>query len=139
MFRTLIIFLIIPHLLIAEEIVVVGDESFREQNLTKKEIQAIFLDKKSFINGEEILVMNYEFDHPLRRCFEKTILEKTPRSLERYWRRAYYKGKRPPKVLKSLEMLLSFLKRIQPSIGYLAVSELDENNVTILYKEECQK
>jgi hypothetical protein len=123
----------------AQEIVIVADKNFSEQNLTKKQIQAIFLDKKRFMQGEQILVMNYEFDYPLRRCFEKTILEKTPRALEKYWRRAYYKGKRPPKVVKSLNMLLSFLKKVQPSIGYLDVNELEDKNVSILYTEECLK
>jgi len=133
-----ILFFMISYLLIAEEIVVVADKNFQEQNLTKKQIQAIFLDKKHLIKGEQVLVMNYEFDHPLRKCFEKTILEKSPRALEKYWRRAYYKGKHPPKVVKSPKMLLSFFEKVQPSIGYIDASEIKDKNVSILYREECR-
>ena len=139
MFRAFLILLTISNLLIAQEIVIVADENFAEQNLTKKQIQAIFLDKKRFMQGEQILVMNYEFDHPLRKCFEKTILEKTQRALEEYWRRAYYKGKRPPKVLKSVAMLLSFFERVQPSIGYMDANESKKRNMKVLYREKCKK
>lgn len=133
-----ILFFMISYLLIAEEIVVVADKNFQEQNLTKKQIQAIFLDKKHLIKGEQVLVMNYEFDYPLRKCFEKTILEKSPRALERYWRRAYYKGKHPPKIVSSVEMLFLYLDSVHPSIGYVDGNSMVGKEVIVLYRVECE-
>jgi hypothetical protein len=129
-------------MVMAQEIVVVGDKNFPEENLTKEEIKAIFLDKKRFIEGEKVLAMNYTYNHPLRLCFEKSVLEKSERSLERYWRKAYYNGKRPPKVVTSVEMLLSYFETVHPTIGYVEANEtmedsLMEESLKVLYRGEC--
>ena len=81
--------------------------------------------------------MNHEFNHPLRLCFEKNILEKSERSLEKYWRKAYYNGKRPPKIVSSEEMLFLYLEHVQPSIGYVEQNMTRKENIKILYKVEC--
>jgi len=120
------------------ELLVIADKQFSENNLTKEEIQSIFLDKKRFINEEKILVMNHKPDHPLRRCFEENILEKTERSLERYWRKAYYQGKRPPKVISSIEMLFLYLNSIHPTIGYSDANATLTEEVRVLYRVECE-
>ena len=125
------------HFLFSQELLVIGDKSFAEHNLTVSEIKAIFLDKKRFLEGSKILVMNYESHHSLRSCFEKNILEKSERSLEKYWRKAYYKGKRPPKIISSEEMLFLYLESVQPSIGYIDSNSTIPNELLVLYKVEC--
>ncbi len=135
--RSFICALLFCHMVFAKELVVVGNRTFPKQSLTLKEIQSIFLSKKRFISGDKVLVMNFEANTPLRRCFEKSILKKSQSSLERYWRKAYYQGKHPPKVVKSLEMLFSFLKKVNPSIGYIEAGDIEDKNISILYREEC--
>jgi hypothetical protein len=132
---TLLLFFILN--LHSTELVVVGDKNFPETNLTHSEIRAIFLDKKRFIKNEKILVMNHKVNHPLRLCFEKNILEKTERSLERYWRKAYYQGKRPPKIVSSLKMLFLYLDSVHPAIGYSDFNSTLHQEVVILYRVEC--
>jgi len=121
----------------SRDLLVIGNQDFPENNLTIQEIRAIFLDKKRFIQEEKILVMNYAFQDPLRQCFEKNILEKRERTLERYWRRAYYFGKRPPKIVSSVEMLFSYLQRVHPSIGYCDSNVIENRKVRILYRIGC--
>ena len=132
-----LLFLVLKMDLFAFELLVIGDKNFPKNNLTKKEIQAIFLDKKRFINQEKILVMNHKTNHPLRRCFEEKILEKTEQSLERYWRKAYYQGKRPPKVVSSMKMLFLYLNTIHPTIGYSDVNATLNQEIRVLYRIEC--
>lgn len=120
-----------------QELVVIADKHFNDKNLTIAEIGDIFLSKQRFIDGKKILVMNHNFDHPLRHCFEETILKKSRRSLERYWQKAYYKGIRPPKVVKSTKMLFSYLDNVHPSIGYIDVNETANQEFVILYKGVC--
>lgn len=122
----------------AQELFIVADKNFQEENLTIQEVKDIFLGKKRFINGEKILVMNYEFDHRVRRCFEKTVLKKSVRSIERYWQKAYYKGLRPPKIVKSKEMLFSYMQAVQPSIGYIEKSDDLAEYLKVLFSIECQ-
>jgi hypothetical protein len=132
------LFLILSMLKLSSlELVVVGDKRFFESNLTRSEIKAIFLDKKRFIKEEKLLVMNHHVNHPLRLCFEKNILRKTERTLERYWRKAYYQGKRPPKIVSSTEMLFLYLDSVQPAIGYSDINSTFNKSVTILYRVEC--
>ena len=119
------------------ELVVIGDENFPENNLTRSEIKAIFLDKKRFLKEKKLLVMNHTVNHALRLCFEKNILRKTERTLERYWRKAYYQGRRPPKIVSSMEMLFLYLDSVQPAIGYSDVNATFNKAVTILYRVEC--
>jgi len=126
------------QMIFSKELLVVGNNSFPEQNLTLEAIQSIFLKRKRFINDEKILVMNFEANNPTRQCFEKNILQKSRASLERYWRKAYYQGKKPPKVITSIPMLFSYLEYISPSIGYVDTNATLENNVTILYHIECE-
>jgi hypothetical protein len=131
--------MVFSRLLLSEDIVVVGDKNFPKDELNIQEIKAIFLDKKPVFVGEyKALVMNYEFDHPLRHCFEKSILKKSQRSLERYWRKAYYKGKQPPKIIKSIAMLFGYLEEVRPSIGYSDANATIDKEVKILYRGKCE-
>ena len=137
MIRLLLLCASIMLFLPSQEILVISDKNFKEENLSVKEIKDIFLSKKRFIGGEKILVMNHEFNHPLRRCFEKSILKKSQRSLERYWQKAYYEGKRPPKIVKSTQMLFSYMEKVQPSIGYVDQNASVGKELKVLYRGVC--
>jgi ABC-type phosphate transport system substrate-binding protein len=136
MLRIILLFLILT-LVLPKELVVVGNSHFPKDRLTISELRAIFLNKRETIHSEKMLVMNYHFNHFLRRCFEKNILHKSQSNLERYWRRAYYKGKRPPKIIKSVEMLFLYLENVNPSIGYSERSSIKNMNIKILYSISC--
>ena len=138
MLKYFIVFISITGGLFSLELVVIGDKNFPENNLSKEIIKAIFLDKKRFIGESKVLVMNHEHEKPLRICFEKNILEKSEKSLERYWRKAYYQGKRPPKIVSSNEMLFLYLQSVQPSIGYVDVNATLDKEFKVLYQIECE-
>ncbi len=135
--RYIVVALLFCQLLFARELVVVGNSNFPKQSLSLQEIQSIFLSKKCFIDGKRVLVMNFEVNSSLRRCFEKHILKKSQASLERYWRKAYYKGKRPPKIVTSKEMLFLYLQTVQPSIGYVDANATSNREVKVLYRVGC--
>jgi len=138
MLKILLLLIFIMLELCSIELVVIGDKNFSENNLTIQQIRAIFLDKKHFIKEEKILVMNHKANHPLRQCFEKEILKKTKRSLERYWQKAYYLGKRPPKIISSTNMLFLYLDTVHPAIGYSDLNATFDREVKILYRVECE-
>lgn len=135
--KLILFFLFLSLLLTSQELIVVGNNTFPLKSLSKEEIKDFYLSKHRFIEEEKILVMNFGNSNDLRTCFEKNILEKSKRSLERYWRRAYYKGKRPPKVVKSNEMLFSYLEAVAPSLGYCDANISLEHNVTVLFRIGC--
>lgn len=136
--KLLLLLLLLTQHLLSEEILIIADKQFPHETLTIQEIRAIFLDKKRIFIGEsKVLVMNYEFDHPLRNCFEKNILQKSQRSLERYWRKAYYQGKQPPKIIKSTQMLLRYIQNVHPSIGYSDLNATKREEIKVLYRGVC--
>ncbi len=138
MFKIILFLILLLVSLSSTELVVIANKDFPKKELSLYEVQAIFLDKRDFFNEKRVLVMNFESGNPLRSCFEKKILKKSKRSLERYWKRAYYQGMRPPKVVKSFKMLFSYLSRVSPSIGYSDKNHTIDSNVTILYHVNCE-
>ena len=131
----LLMLFILP--IFSTELVIIANKDFPKSSLTQDEIQDFFLDKRHFIIGKKVLVMNFELSSSLRSCFERHVLKKSKRSLKRYWRKAYYQGKRPPKIIQSIEMLFSYLDKVAPSIGYSDSSDTVDENVTVLYKVTC--
>lgn len=139
MLKLLIVFIGISWSVHAKELHIISDKSFQDRNITLQEIKDIFLAKKRFLDGKKILVMNYKYDNTLRHCFEQSILKKSPRSIKRYWQKAYYRGKRPPKIINSSKMLFSYMQKIQPSIGYVTKHEnLPEYTLT-LFEVTCKE
>jgi len=137
MVKTLIYMLLSMTILVSQEIVVIASKSFKDADLSINQIRSIFLAKKQFYQGKRILVMNYESNHPLRKCFEKTILDKKRSVLEEYWRHAHYKGKHPPKVIESQQMLLSYLTGVEHAMGYVDNTSVLAKNITVIYRREC--
>lgn len=113
------ILLLFVLILPAKELCIVASKSFPLNHISRTTLKAIFLDKKHLVKGEKVLPINYDFHHPLRKCFEKKILRKSRRSLERYWLKAHYNGKRPPKVVGSSATLLEYLQNVPGAIGYV--------------------
>ncbi|HHD75972.1 MAG TPA: hypothetical protein ENK95_03990 [Campylobacterales bacterium] len=138
MLRLLLFSLLFILSLEAKELVIIGDKSFKDKNITLQEVKDFFLAKKRFLEGKKILVMNYEHDNLLRECFETMVLKKSSRSIERYWQKAYYQGKRPPKIVTSKEMLLTYMQVVQPSIGYVDKGKELPAYTLILFEIKCQ-
>ncbi len=134
-----IIFLLLLFLTLGfgRDITVIAHNNFPKDHLNAKMIKAIFLDKKRFIADKKLLPINYPFDDVLRECFERSILKKSRYSLESYWRSAHYKGKSPPKVVKSKEMLFKYIENVDMAIGYIDTKSLQDTNFKILYKGHC--
>jgi ABC-type phosphate transport system substrate-binding protein len=138
--KKIIFFLLIyTSFLFPRDLIVITNINFPKDHLTQREIKAIFLDQKRFIKNYMLLPINYSFDDPLRLYFEKNILKKSRRVLERYWLKAHYNGKRPPKVVKSRAMLFGYLEKVPTAIGYIDNSTTLPKKIKILLKmENCR-
>ncbi len=137
--KTIFLLFIYLSSLYSKDIIVISNINFPKDHLTQKEVKAIFLDQKRFIKSSIILPINYSFDDPLRAYFEKSILKKSRRVLERYWLKAHYNGKRPPKVVKSRAMLFGYLEKVPTAIGYIYNDIALPNQIKILLEiKNCQ-
>ena len=121
----------------ARDLYVIASNAFPAEHLSAKTVRAIFLDKKHLLADQPLLPLNYTLDNPLRRCFEHEILKKSRYALEHYWLRAHYRGKRPPKVIKSRAMLIAYLHKVPTAIGYTDTKPQPESGLKILLKVDC--
>jgi ABC-type phosphate transport system substrate-binding protein len=134
MIKRLFLVIFFKSILFSNSLYIIAHKNFPTVTLTQKEIKAIYLDKKHYINGTKITPLNLSHDHKLREIFEKTVLQKNRNFLERYWLKAHYKGHRPPKVLKSKASVLSYVKELDNVIGYIDGNISDLQSVKILHK-----
>ncbi len=137
MMKVLMLLMILFCIGFGREIAVIVHKDFPKEHLSVKTIQAIYLKKRRFIADKKLLPINYPFDNALRECFEKRILKKSRHALERYWRRAHYQGKNPPKVLASEQMLLQYMENIEMVIGYVEINPPQNSPFKVVYKAVC--
>ncbi|DAB30128.1 MAG TPA: hypothetical protein CFH84_05700 [Sulfurimonas sp. UBA12504] len=117
---------------LADEYAVVSNTKMKD--LSPLEIRAIFLKKITLISDDtEVVPINLEATDPLRLKFEKEILGMSFSRLKSYWVIEHYLGHRPPISMKSQESIKAFITKVDGSIGYLNIKNVDEN-MKILYR-----
>jgi len=116
----------------ADEYAVVSNAKMKD--LTLLEIRAIFLKKITLISDDtELVPINLEAMDPLRLKFEKEVLGMSFSRLKSYWIQEHYLGHRPPISMKSQESIKVFITKVDGSIGYLNIENIDAN-MKILYR-----
>ncbi len=135
--KKLFLYLCLTTILYSQELYIIANKKFPKDTLTKKEIKALFLKRKSVINGKKILVINYPFNHQDRLCFEKKILQKSRYYLQRYWLKAHYKGQRPPKVIETKKTLFAYLCDVNTALGYVSGKRPKNKDIKVLYQSSC--
>lgn len=102
-------------------------------DLSLLQLRAIFLKKTTLINKLQVIPINLSPNDELRLKFEKQVLEMDFKILKSYWIKQYELGIRPPITMKSEESLITFLKKVDGSIGYVRAKNIDDS-LKILYK-----
>lgn len=101
--------------------------------LSLSQLKAIFLKKTNHVGKVKVIPINLSPKNELRLKFEKRILKMDFEMLKSYWTKQYKLGIRPPITMKSEESIVAFLKKVDGSIGYIKVKDMD-NSLKILYK-----
>jgi len=135
--RYLFILIAFVFSLHAQELLVIAGRDFPIRHISKKDLKALYLDKKHLIKNRPVLTLNYPPDNPLRNCFERQVLRKSRYALRRYWLQAHYNGKRPPKVIKSQKALFAYIRQVPGAIGYVRESTVLEPDFKILARITC--
>lgn len=100
------------------DVVVSKDSSIN--NISKKELSKIFLGKtKRLPNGEKSIPIE-NVNKEDQEKFYKLICNKNEKQLKKYWIKMIFTGRgQPPKKIKSINDLISFLKNNKNSISYI--------------------
>ncbi len=129
--KFILIYLISHSLLIANEYAIVANKSIHEASLGQ--IKALFLKKSSYIKNKKVVPVNLSSRNPIRIHFEKHILHMSFNRLKSYWTKQHYLGHRPPISMKSQKSIKTFIKKVDGSIGYMELKNVDDE-LSILYK-----
>ena len=98
-------------------------------SLPADELRRIFLRQVThWKDGEAISVFERPADSPIGLQFSQRILKKTAEELKTYWMELQItRGMKPPKVLRSANLVKDYLQRVRGGIGYLYDDEVDEH------------
>ncbi len=117
----------------SEKFVLIANKNFPLEKLNKDQIKQIYLKKLRFIDGVQIIPINYTPRDLLRKEFENKILQIPPKKLKRYWMKKHYQGTRPPLTQSSSKSAILFVKKVDGAIAYIPHLELTQD-IKVIYK-----
>ena len=131
--RILVILWITLYTLNAEQWVVIGHGALPKERLDAEHVRALYLGKKHYLDDQRIKPLNLKSTDPLRQRFESNVLHLNREEIHAYWIKQHYLGKRPPKVLNSVEAVLRYVERVEGTLGYVPLSAIGKHDVYVWY------
>jgi ABC-type phosphate transport system substrate-binding protein len=126
--------LLIIHLaLFAKDYALIVNKNSSIESLTQLQVKSIFLKKNIIINDQEMVPINLLATDELREYFESEVLNMSRASLQSFWVKEHYMGKRPPLNMQSYKSVIAFVKKIDGAIGYIPLSDADDE-LKIVYR-----
>ena len=131
MMKLFLAMFLFSNIAFSHEYVVIANKHM--EDLSPSQIKAIFLKKLILVNDIKAVPLNLDARDPIRTKFEQQVLEMSFDRLQSHWTKEHYLGHRPPISLKSQESVKAFVKKVDGSIGYIEMDNMDDN-LKILYK-----
>lgn len=105
----------------AEELLVIAHPQVPENVISREELAAVYLIRKSrWSDDMPVVPVNREADSAIREQFSREILNHSPRELADYWNRLRFQGKQPPLIMTSNQAIAGFVRNVPGAIGYIA-------------------
>ena len=117
----------------AEQWVVIGHGVLQEERLTAVQVKAIFLGEKHYVESIRLVPLNLPAEDPLRAKFETKILGLSRTQIHAYWIKQHYLGKRPPKVMASIEASIRYVEMVEGAVAYVPLSAIGKHHVYVWY------
>lgn len=117
----------------AGEYVVVTSRQSPIDTLSEKKLRDIFLKKRQFVDGIQVLPINLSPTDPIRIAFEERVLQMDRESLSEHWVVRHYQGIKPPIVQRSERGVQAFVINQPGALGYLKKEMLD-GGMKVLYE-----
>jgi len=92
-----------------------------EHSLSATELARVFTRRRSYWNaGMRAVPFNYKTEDPLRREFDRVVLQMTPDEVGRFWRDERIRhGTRPPRQLAQAALAVRVVASLEGSIAYV--------------------
>ena len=125
------LFLACSPVALAQQAVVVANESVDNTSLTQSELRQIFTGHKQYwSNGEKIHVVVLEDVHILHKTFCRENIQMFPYQLSRLWDQLTYSGQGvTPTRVSSQEALLKMVESTAGTIGYADIDKVKNEKI----------
>ena len=110
------------------QVIIITNKSVDETQLTKQDIQKIFLGKESqWPDNTKIHVVNLKNDD-IHKAFLKEYIGRSATQYKNWWKKMLFTGKGdPPQEFDSVEELVEFVAKTKGAIGYIDTPPANEN------------
>ena len=124
----LVLCLWLPIQVVAADIVVVVNKSNPVAQMTRSEVIGLFMGKyAAFSTGKRAVSLDLIDSHPARAIFYQKLVGRSVASINAYWSRIRFSGKRRPPIQKTgYSEIISALNSDQQAISYLPRSMVSE-------------
>jgi len=120
-------------MLFAEQWVIIGHGPLPDSRLDAEHLRALYLGERHYMDTQRIKPLSLKADDPLRQAFEREVLKMDREEIHAFWIKQHYLGKRPPKVLSSVEAVLRYVEKLPGTIGYVPLSAIGKHHVYVWY------
>jgi ABC-type phosphate transport system substrate-binding protein len=118
-----------PALSAAGDIVIIGNPSAPESQLSKKDVKNIFLGKKKFWDDKSKVIVVIQQNPAAHEAFLKQFIHKTPSQFDAIWKKLVFTGKRSaPQAFDGDGSMMKYISENKGAIGYVP-AEAKLNNV----------
>ena len=112
------------------DIMIIANKSVAASKISADELKAIFLRKKESFAGSKVVPINAKAGSPLRRAFQKRVVEMDGNNEASYWEQQKIKtGLTPPSEFAGT---VKAVFSVKGSVGYCFRSEYKEGVVKVL-------
>jgi ABC-type phosphate transport system substrate-binding protein len=119
----LLVMLSSPALSLAEDVLIIANESVTESSLDRDDIKQIFLGQKTVWDDGTKIFFVVQDRTKAGDTFLKTYLQKTASQYDNYWKKQVFTGQgRAPYSFSSNQELVEFVSRTPGAIGYAAAT-----------------
>ncbi len=111
------------------ETLLVANSGVPGEGLSKNDVRAIFLGKKSVVAGQNVVIVTLA-SGDAHKNFLKSVVGKTPSQFSSHWKKIVFTGKgKMPKSFKTNEELLAFVSNTKGAIGYAGAGAASDSRV----------
>jgi ABC-type phosphate transport system substrate-binding protein len=128
----LILSLMAPVIIMAEEVLIIANESIAVSSLDRDDVKQIFLGRKTIWDDGTKIFFVVQDRTNAGDAFLKTYLQKTALQYDNYWKKQVFTGQgRAPYSFSSNQELVEFVSRTPGAIGYVSAAT-DTGNTKIM-------
>ena len=118
------VMLLIPGMVLAGDMVIIGNKSVTESTLSKQDLKNIYLGKKTTWSDNKKIVFVTQDSSDVSDQFLTAYVNKSAAQFSSYWKEKVFTGEgTPPKSFASDKELIQFVAQTVGAIGYVSSGE----------------